>query len=201
MDQHLHGVIDMRLTCCPYPGDLGWTAASITRALAALGEPVGASTRITLHGPFPLYIADPKQYARGATRRATTQSGWRALVSDGKHPLASINLSCPEREKPSIHVRGKAAARPLYKALEKGLDWLKENDVPAELRFISFPSLFITAVWLHGRTPRFIPTRVEIKRQRDPALLTRAELIHIVSRTQRERTRRPRRVSVRMTEE
>lgn len=179
----------MPLMCKPYSGDVHLIGTQIARALVAIREPIGASDKLTMHGPFPSYVADPKDYARGATQRSTRQTGWRALVSSGDRVVASVSLPHSDSENASIHVRGREPAKALHRALETGLEWLEESNASAELRFISFPSLFITAVWLHCHTPRFIPTRISTQRQTNPPVLTRTELIRCVARAQKVRAK------------
>ncbi|MBN3787987.1 hypothetical protein [Burkholderia sp. Ac-20353] len=155
----------------------------VAAALEALGEQLKDSSELMLHGPFPLYVGNPARFSHGETRKGVRMTGWRALVTSNGKPVASVNIA--EKENGSgrllFDVRGAQAAVALCNALKVAQDWLDESGSRVEVRFLTFPSLFITAVWLHGNKTCFVPTRLNANGRPEALVMTRIELMQIVA--------------------
>lgn len=159
----------------------------VAAALEGLGEPLKNNSELTLHGPFPLYVGNPARFSQGETRKGVTMTGWRALVTSNGEPIASVNIAEKKNGAGRLlfDVRGAQAAVALCNALKAAQDWLDESGSRVEVRFLTFPSLFITAVWLHGNKTCFVPTRLNESGRPEPRAMTRVELMRIVAQERR----------------
>jgi len=62
--------------------------------------------------------------------------------------------------KPIFAIRGHASADELINVMLAADQLVRWLDRPYEVRFMTFPALFVTAVWLVGDDDWFIPVRV-----------------------------------------
>ncbi|WP_309644788.1 hypothetical protein [Phenylobacterium sp.] len=146
-------------------------------ALAQIAPQTIGDGALDVVGPFRCYVAEPAAFARGATKEAVTAEGWRALLLQGERPVALIDvtLSGQPGAEPAVAVRGPDAATAFYKVLEAAQDIASEGDF--EVRFLTMPSLFLTALWLAGPASYFLPTRAGADGRPPPRRMTRGQFI------------------------
>jgi hypothetical protein len=159
----------------------------VAAALNELGEPLKDGGDLVLHGPFPAYVGNAVCFSRGHTRKGVTMTGWRALATLNGEPVASVNIAerTNQAGDPIFDVRGAQAAIALSNALKTAQAWLDETGAKVEARFLAFPSLFITAVWLHGNRTCFVPTRLNERGRPKARVMTRVDLMRIVAQERR----------------
>ena len=116
---------------------------------------------VEMISPFPLYLGTLVQTST-SLRFNAKQIGWRALILNHGEPTAVAEFAVSNgREKSTCTTfRGSDPAEALSQALAIA-DQLRTQAITAfsDLRFITFPGLDVTALWIFGRKPVFIPTR------------------------------------------
>ena len=160
MDTYIHhqAIMTNRSRRFPYSADQ--VCAILERASLAKDDGEPRFSNISMLGPLPLY--EGVQTANAGTFSAE-QVGWRGLIRGDDKPIAIIDFPFQpgSRTRPSAIVRGEEAAAALDKALQlSAIEAASVDRTYSELRFLRFSSALITTLWLYGRRPLFIPTRL-----------------------------------------
>jgi len=175
----------MPLTTEPVPFALDGLTETIRRASSQLPELRGIAGDLRLVGPFRCFVGDPAVFAAGATRRGLQEAGWRGLLTGGDNPLALVEIHPPSRrgdDRPAYGLRGREPAQAFAAVLEAAQAYDERTPGPSEVRFLSFPSLFLTALWVTGRRAAYIPTRLDAGPRPDPQVYTRKAFVGLVAR-------------------
>jgi hypothetical protein len=182
----------MPLTSEPFPLPPERLVGPIQSAIGKLTNAPDRDARLTLVGPFRCFTGEIATFAAGATRRGLEPAGWRALVLAGGEPcaLADIQTGPDDGAEPRVAVRGPEPARAFQAALEAAQQVAGEVSQSYEARFVTFPSLFLTAVWLAGPRSLFIPTRIRAGERPEARAYPRDEFVSLV-RSRAARMRRP----------
>ena len=174
----------MALIVRPFPAPLESLSQELGGALAALTDTREAlagrdsPARITVVGPFPAYALDPRAFLDSGVEHAAG-SGWRALAMDGDAPLALVDITFSPAGDPQHAYRDRDAA----KAFAAVLALAGERVGGAknyEVRWLSLPDVYVTALWLAGDVPLFAPTRMGSAERTAPSLLELAALQKLV---------------------
>jgi hypothetical protein len=159
------------MTCIRTPChlDLGDLAANVILALHQMGgaDVTGKPPRIRLVDPIPVYIADDRDFAdRQCQSDLIGQTGWRGLIlAHDNTAMACVEIFPPRGDseaKPRFAIRGSQFANAFMKVLLAADQFMTQSDQGYEARVITFPSLFVTAIWLVGEDDWFFPTHIGI---------------------------------------
>jgi hypothetical protein len=103
--------------------------------------------------PHQAFVVGLGDLAAGKLLKAARPAGWRYLLIQGTSAVAEIELDSGEGSRGSLDFRGlhqtpfsNATLKALRMAEE--LPQVKKQDY--ELRFLTIPSVYLAAVWLHG---------------------------------------------------
>jgi hypothetical protein len=165
-------------------------AQRIAEGLQQIGEPVREDGKLRVFGPIPTYAAAGHNDNFNTGNSEIQFSGWRGLALIGEQPVATFQMAGFKEPGSSISVRGKDSALALYRAFEAAEQFDGARPETYEVRFITVPSLFITAVWLAGPRSVFIPTRGGPGKRPAPKALSQPLFAKLVSRT-RKQMRKP----------
>jgi hypothetical protein len=150
----------MSLMFDPPPFPLVQMVEQARHALERLGEGVTDDALLSFLGPVRCFEANAAQFARGATRGAIKGAGWRGLLMFADEPVGVLDIYPPDPgEAPKYVVRGREVAQTLALALDAAREIADREKGMFEVRVLSVPSSFLTAIWLKGRRSWFIPTR------------------------------------------
>lgn len=144
---------------CSRIEDLSALASEIRVSLEMLGERVGSDARLFVSSPIAIYVGGmPK--ARTPISQVVKRSAWRRIVSADAEPVALIDqpIAADDR-RGTLSVRPREAALALLRALERVDSLPTPTSSHYRLRFVSFPHLYVTAVWISAAHSLFIPTR------------------------------------------
>lgn len=126
-----------------------------------------------LVGPIPTFSADPRTIAAGDWS-GVEHIGWRALTRRGSEATSVLDMFSGQ-EGVSFSQRGLDAANAFERALEKVAQF-EDVDKLYEIRWLTLPVIYLTAVWLSGDPDEFIPTRLGGRNRVDPVVITREQL-------------------------
>lgn len=151
-------------------------------ALQHLGEPLPANTSLCVLNPIPVY-AHRGSILAPTVGKMVRQTGWRSIVMSNDAPVALVDL--PKKGTVPLRptsIRGRDAAVAFLRVLQEA------DRVPGlarttyRLRFVVFPGLFVTALWLASRKPLFIPTRMGSHGRPLPTVLTESGFMSLLRR-------------------
>jgi hypothetical protein len=155
-------------------------AASLARLTSGSGY-VSVQKRIKLVGPIPVYSCAAEDFLKNADQPLRLVA-WRGLVmSPDDHPIGCVSLNPrADRSCPDYSVRGEEAGAALAGVLEEATRFTAGGGEKTVLRFVTFDSLYVTAVWLASTEHHFIPTRSGRGRRPGPAVLTSEAFLALV---------------------
>jgi hypothetical protein len=134
--------------------------STVASALQQLGEPLPANPSLSMSNPIPVYAG--RGSILGATvSKMVRRTGWRSIVMSNASPVALVDL--PKKGAVPLRptsIRGHDAAAAFLRVLHEADRVPGLEKTTYSLRFIVFPGLFVTALWLASRRPLFIPTRI-----------------------------------------
>ena len=146
---------------------------------------------ICLIGPVPVFVVRPRSLLASRTLRSARRSGWRGLVTLDDVPSAIVDVARTTRHTGTTFRGGEPAAA-LYRALEV-CQTLQNNSKGTskarEVRILEIPETYITTVWIAGRSPMFVPTRLCSADRPTPTALSLEQLLTIVAQAARRRPR------------
>jgi hypothetical protein len=151
--------------------------------------PTGGGPPKTPTLPLPVYGLGMKDLMQEAFLNIARPKGWRYLiVTNGTIAVADVR----ERDDGSLKFTGMTSG-PIAQRIEEAAELaekLYKNEVKSfEPRILEIPSVYMTALWLHGETEIFIPVLDGVRKDssivhEDPTFLKRARDAAI-SRSQR----------------
>jgi hypothetical protein len=125
----------------------------------ALVPPAAGYGVVSVAAPHPVYVAGPADVLEGTLPASAELSGWRYILLDEERALAAAEVR-PRRGKKGVRFTGlntgafvESTVRGVAAAEE--LEEVRESDY--EFRLLNIPSLYVVALWLHGRSDIFIP--------------------------------------------
>jgi hypothetical protein len=159
----------MSIVHVPCRLDFSNLAANLAMTLRQMNE-IDASAepvKLNLVDPFAVYTGDANDFvANQCASKLISQTAWRGLVlSEQEKPLACVEIFPPPdggSANPVFAVRGHASADELMHVMLAADQFVRWLDRPYEVRFMTFPALFVTAVWLAGDDNWFIPVRAGV---------------------------------------
>jgi hypothetical protein len=170
----------MKFTADKFVGELGNLGIRVAEALKHLEEPPIDISEVHLLGPFPVFVINATDFVKGKTQSAMKRSGWRGVILAKDEPIALVDFSPSVNEGEfSISVRGREAAMALMLVLRAAEEKIDSRGT-FNVRFVTVPSLFITGLWLAGKSFVFIPTRIGSRTRPSPKLYDRLSFIHLI---------------------
>jgi hypothetical protein len=175
----------MSLTVQPFPGVIDELGFELPEALASLDDTRGLvegddEVELSVVGPFPTYAADPREFvAQGQI--VAERTGWRALLQHGEIPRAVIDITFSTAGEPRFGYRGQDPAKAFADALDVAVGFA-EDEQRYDVRWLSLPGIYVTALWLRGETSIFVPTRSGGIERTHPEALSNDQLREIVAR-------------------
>lgn len=155
---------------------------TVALALQQLGEPLPANPSLSVSSPIPVYAG--RGSILGATvAKMVRRTGWRSIVMSNATPVALVDLPKQGAVSPRpTSIRGHDAAMAFLRVLHEA-DRVPGLDKAAyRLRFVVFPGLFVTALWLSSRRPLFIPTRIGSHGRPLPTVYTESSFLSLLKR-------------------
>ncbi|HEY2069945.1 MAG TPA: hypothetical protein VGG48_10360 [Rhizomicrobium sp.] len=160
----------------------------LAKALWHLGEPletgkdaIGRALQLTK--PVQVYTLSARAQAGAAAPRWRASGLWRSVVLDGGKPVATLQF----QGRGAVAVRGRDSAGALLAALEAAEHHAGKRTYKP--RFVVLPRLYITAVWLSGPNPVFIPTRDGSAERPEPTVYKKVEFEKLIRRHYKKRAR------------
>jgi hypothetical protein len=161
----------------------------ISEGLHLIDEPLLKSTSVRIIGPVPVYSATVLLKNPILRWKELVSVGWRALVLEDAKPISLILIHpTVSNGSMSIAIRGAESAVAFYRALVAAEELGAKLNGNYYVNFITFPNIYVTAVWLKGKSSFFIPTRDGSRSRPEPKILNRQTFLKLV-RTQNQRIR------------
>jgi len=171
--------------------------ATVALALKQLGEPLPTNPSLSVLNPIPVY-ASRGSILGSAVGKLVRRTGWRSIVMSNATPVALVDLPQKATESPRpTSIRGHDAAAALLRVLHEADRVPGLAKTAYVLRFIVFPSLFVTALWLSSRKPLFIPTRIGSHGRPLPTVYTESNFLALLERRHAGKLRSSRKVTTR----
>lgn len=169
------------LTVPKFDGSLEVVASRVADGLRHLDEQFNVNAPTRMVGPFRVFAANEVLFCRGRTIKAARPTGWRGLVLTQEKPIACIDLFRTGKQRTlTVSVRGKEPADALFTVLQFAENWDKRPE-KYQIRFITMPRLFVTALWLYGATSLYIPTRTGPGKRPAPKVYDRNAFLRLVN--------------------
>jgi hypothetical protein len=168
-----------------YRGTISHFDELLRSVLRQLAQPVSDGARFSVLSPVPVYACSKRVSAKPVDKQVR-RSGWRALVLVQGRAAALLDLSKDTKQHYPVSVRGANAAEAFLKVLRKADRIAKQSSVSYRLRFVVFQPLFVTALWLAGRRPLFIPTRIDAGKRPSTKSYTESQFLKLLAARDRE---------------
>lgn len=146
----------MSLSVAPFERSLDGLGAFLAAIEEGRERALTAGER-ELVGPFPSYVASPDAVVTGRWD-AAEQNGWRALIRQDGNPLTVVDFQDSEAAL-AYAARDAEAASAFAEALEIA-SGLAGDANEWQVRWLTVPGLYVTALWLAGEPNLFGPTRL-----------------------------------------
>ena len=140
---------------------------------------------VKIVGPIPVYSGRWSTYLSEGLG-SLEKVGWRyALLSDAEDPIATVYIRDGGEVihgdlLPGYSIRGRESATAFVSALSVAGSFIGMGDDRFECRFLSFASLYLTGVWMHGAEDLFVLTRDGGLQRPIPTILTAAQVSDLV---------------------
>lgn len=162
--------------------------SSVQREVLSALEAMELSTlhcdKLTMVSPIPVFAGEEEDFLERHCGACLEQTGWRCLMlgSTGL-PAACVDVKLadhPQCDQPHFMVRGQGPAVALQIVLATAQAEADRRQQDFEVRFISFPSVYVTALWLAGDENLFFPTRSGGGVRPDPAIYDSESLATLI---------------------
>lgn len=157
----------MALDVQTYPGKFNGLAENLLPSLQAFQESrsfvadiVRGSPEVV--GPVRIYVLDPDDVVANDDDGAillARRSGWRALINFNNEPLSLAEISFASDGAELYSIRNREAATAFHAMLRRSLDFVEEPG-RFDVRWLSIPDVYVSALWLAAERSVFIPARL-----------------------------------------
>lgn len=160
---------------------------------------VGAATPVA---PHPVYTIGQDELVAGGGVEAAKFAGWRSIILQGDNTVAAVEFAGDGtglKDFKSVNQGPYVQSTASAIAVAENLPQAKAEDF--ELRLLQLPSIYVVALWLHGRTQElFIPLKPAPRGVKPESVYSGANFFKLAGELARQREeladaaqRRPRR--------